>query len=466
MLDRLIALLGPHGHWGYAVIFLGATLEASAFLGLVVPGETLVVFGGFLAAHGSFDVWRLVVVVSIGAVIGDSIGYELGRRLGRPWLLRYGHRFGLYPVHLERVDGFFARHGGKTIFLGRFVGLLRAVAPFVAGASRMPYRSFLPYNLLGGVLWSLSFVLLGYFVGESWQAAERWIGRASAIVGGAALFVFALAWLWRWLSRHEAVVRRRWADVLGHPWMVAVRRRFAPQLAFVRARLSPEAYLGLHLTVGALVLAAAAWSFGVIAQDVVRGQPLTVIDVQLSAWLHAHSTPRLTAVMRFVSDVGAPPVALGMAALVALLLLWRRYWYWLLALVLTVPGGLLLNVFLKIAFHRQGPGFQGSVPTLTGYSFPSSHTLAAAVLYGVLAAFGVWTLRAWRWRVLVVLVAGSLVVLIGFSRLYLGAHYPSDVLAAAAEGLAWLALCLTAVDTLRRRRRGLRIAAARAATQP
>src|SRR5919109_2460442 len=146
MLDALVTRVSGLGSWGYLVLFLGVTAECAAFLGVLVPGETLVVFGGVLAASGSLDLRVLLGVVCLGAILGDSLGYELGRRLGRPWLLRYGRWVGLRERHLAQAEAFFVRHGGKTILLGRFVGVLRALAPFIAGASVMPYRRFLPYN--------------------------------------------------------------------------------------------------------------------------------------------------------------------------------------------------------------------------------------------------------------------------------------------------------------------------------
>lgn len=450
MLDRLIELVSRLDHWGYLIIFLGATLEAAAFLGLIVPGESLVLLGGFLASRGLLDPYDLVFVVAVGAIIGDSIGYELGRHLGRPWLIRYGRWIGLRPAHLERVDDFFARHGGKTIFLGRFIGFLRALAPFVAGSSRMRYRQFLPYNVAGGILWSITFVLLGYFLGASWHVAERWIGHASVIVGGALLLVIALVWLWRWLVRHESGIKRQWMDLLNRPRLIALRRRFAHQLAFVQARLSPEGYLGLHLTLGALVLIGATWLFGGIAEDIVDKDPLVIVDTQVAAWLHARATPLLTTFMLVITHLHSTLAVSIIAFVVALLLLYRRSWYWLLALVLAVPGGMLLNVLLKLAFHRTRPAFDNPILTLRTYSFPSGHTMAATVLYGVLAALVVSKIQTWRWRVLAILVACFMILLVGFSRIYLGAHYLSDVLGAMAEGLAWLALCLTAVETVRR----------------
>jgi undecaprenyl-diphosphatase len=137
-------------------------------------------------------------------VIGDSIGYELGRRLGRPWLLRRGARLGFHRDRIAAVDEFFERHGGKAVLIGRFIGFLRALAPFVAGSSLMPYSRFLAYNVAGGVLWSTACVLLGYFLGAAWPIAERWVGRAGLVAGLAALA--AAAW---WLRRRQRRHRRR-----------------------------------------------------------------------------------------------------------------------------------------------------------------------------------------------------------------------------------------------------------------
>src|SRR2546427_7108515 len=130
-----------------------------------------------------------------------------------------------------------------------------------------------------------------------------------------------------------------------------------------------------------------AWLFGGIAEDVVHGDPLTAVDVGVSGWLHARTAPQLIAVMRVVTKLGTTVFVNSAALLVALLLLWRRQWYWLLTLVLAVPGGMLLNLLLKSAFHRHRPSFNDPILTLTSYSFPSGHTMAATVFYGVLATF-------------------------------------------------------------------------------
>jgi undecaprenyl-diphosphatase len=156
--------------------------------------------------------------------------------------------------------------------------------------------------------------------------------------------------------------------------------------------------------------------------------------------------------MFVATELGGWAVVTGVTVATALLVAWMRRWHWLLALALVVPGGALLNELMKIAFQRARPKFDAPILALTSYSFPSGHTMIATLLYGFLAVFVVQVVHGRRWRVAAVLASAGLVALVGLSRIYLGAHYLSDVLAAAAAGVVWLVLCLTAVETLRYRR--------------
>lgn len=449
MLDHLIHLISLIGSWNYLVIFVILALECQALIGLFMPGESLVLAAGFLTEQGIFDPSVLIPVIATASILGDSIGYGLGHYLGLGWLIQHGRRFGLRQEHLDRVDRFFARHGGKVAFVSHFTHLMRSLTPFVAGASRMNYWQFLVFNAAGCIVWATTFVMLGYFVGASWRMAAKWIGHASEIIGVAILFAIALGWFWRWLVRHEVDVKRRWQAVAEHPGVVALRSRFAPQLDFLRDRLSPQSYMGLQLTIGILFLVAASWLFGGIAEDVVHGDPLTVIDKDIAEWLHARTTPGMLAVMQFVTDLASSVWVAGVASFTALVLFWNRYWYRLLTFALVVPGGMVLASLLKMVFHRSRPNFVDSIINFQGYSFPSGHTMAATLLYGILAVFGVMAIDGWRWRVRIIFSACVIVLLVGFSRMYLSAHYLSDVLGAVSVGLAWLALCLIAVHTFR-----------------
>jgi undecaprenyl-diphosphatase len=136
MIERLLHIISILGHWGYLIIFIAAFLESSAFMGLLVPGESVVALSGFLASQGYLEIGDLLWVVSLGAVLGDSVGYGLGKAIGRGYFERHKRLLFLKEKHLRRVDAYFQQHGGKIVFFGRFVGFLRAMAPFAAGMLR------------------------------------------------------------------------------------------------------------------------------------------------------------------------------------------------------------------------------------------------------------------------------------------------------------------------------------------
>ena len=215
MVDYVADIARQLGPWAYLIVYLVVMLECQPLLGLFMPGETLVVASGFLAREGVFDLKILIVVIAAAAVIGDTIGYELGRRLGRGWLQHYGHWFGVRENHLARVDAFFVRHGGKSVFFSHFLHLLRALMPFMAGAGRVPYLRFAFYNTLGCILWATIFVVLGYFFGQSWELLHRWAGRAGAVLGAFVFFLLALGWIWGWIARNEMELWKRWQHVLA-----------------------------------------------------------------------------------------------------------------------------------------------------------------------------------------------------------------------------------------------------------
>jgi len=180
------------GAWTYALVGGMAFLETGAFVGLVAPGETAVVLGGVVAAHGEVSLPVMLLVVWLSAALGDLVSYMLGRKLGRPFLVQRGPRLGVTPDRLARVESFFDKHGPKAILVGRFVGIVRAVAPFLAGASGMRLRTFLPWSLLGTAAWAATFTLVGYVFSESFSSAAEITTRAA--LGLAVVAALALAW--------------------------------------------------------------------------------------------------------------------------------------------------------------------------------------------------------------------------------------------------------------------------------
>jgi len=150
------------------LVFLLPALEASAFVGFIIPGEIGVILGGVLANQHKLALWAALVAGIAGAVIGDSVGYEVGRRYGDQLLEKIPNRL-LKPKHIDRTKDLVARNGGRAVFIGRFTTALRVLVPGFSGMARIPYLKFLAYNAAGGILWTTGFVLLGYAAGSQYQ---------------------------------------------------------------------------------------------------------------------------------------------------------------------------------------------------------------------------------------------------------------------------------------------------------
>lgn len=185
-------LLGVAPLYVYLVVGILVFLEDAVFVGFVLPAEIAVVVGGVSASQGRTDVVVLCVVVVVAAIVGDSVGYEVGKKLG-PRLLRM-RILASRLDQLDRARGFLARRGGSAVFLGRFTAFFRAVMPALAGIAEMPYRRFLPWNAVGGIVWGVAFTLLGYFAGNSYQAVASKVGTGVAVVIATIVVVALVVW--------------------------------------------------------------------------------------------------------------------------------------------------------------------------------------------------------------------------------------------------------------------------------
>ena len=177
----------------FVVVGLLVFVEDALFVGFVVPGETAAVVGGVYASRGEASVVWMCVVVVLAAIVGDSVGYEVGKKFG-PRLLAMK----MLDKRRDKLAGaqdFLARRGGSAVFLGRFLAFFRAVMPALAGMSNMPYRRFLPWNAVGGLVWGTAFVLLGFFAGNSYQAVASKVGTGLAI--GVTVVVVLAIIVWR-----------------------------------------------------------------------------------------------------------------------------------------------------------------------------------------------------------------------------------------------------------------------------
>jgi membrane-associated protein len=177
-----------------AFILVGVVVfaEDALFVGFVIPGETAAVIGGVVASRGNANVVLMAVIVVVAAILGDSVGYEIGKRFG-PRLLET-KLLRKQRAKLDEAQDFLRRRGGVAVFLGRFVAFFRAVMPALAGSSRMPYPRFVAWNAAGGLVWGIAFVMLGYFAGNSYQAIAKTVGRDITAVAAIVLVLALIGW--------------------------------------------------------------------------------------------------------------------------------------------------------------------------------------------------------------------------------------------------------------------------------
>ena len=405
-------LISLFARYGYLLIF-GAVLLENA--GVPSPGHTVMLAGGALAQQRHLWLPLVIATGALAAIVGDNIGYIIGRRGGRALLDKYGHHFFVTPETIDKAERFFEQHGPKAVFLARFITGLQTVGALLAGVSRMRWWPFFGWNLLGAITWATIYALLGYLFGASWQVLARWVGHAGLFL--AALVAIGAGIL---ILRHRSWIERQVDKYL------------------------PAALNKRQAAIGLVALANAAL-FTKIAEDVVNRES-TRFDRAVSLWVHGFDTPALDAVMRLFSFIGSFPV-IAVVTLVVLIWCWRRTDRSAFAGMVGVFAiDETLNFALKHLFERSRPDLFQEIETLHSYSFPSGHAMAAAAVWGMIAV--VIARLAPRMRLWIAVSAFALILLIGLSRVYLGVHWVTDVLAGYAAGatilfagILWLEFC-------------------------
>ena len=221
---------------------------------------------------------------------------------------------------------------------------------------------------------------------------------------------------------------------------------------FLKARLEPRAYLGLHLTVGLILGAAGIWIFGAVLDAILDNATMVRWDIAIDAFIHAHMAPSALPYVSATTQFGGP-IAMGALGVVGAVVLWRaKRRDVLVGWIAAFAGGAIIDEALKMAVHRSRPTYGAAFVQAGSFSFPSGHAMGSMIGYGML----LWTIFIfWHpkrvWRVLIYLFASLLVLAIGLSRIFLGVHYPSDVGGGWAAAVAWLAVCITGVNIARHR---------------
>jgi len=431
------------GKWTYALVGVIAFAETGAFIGLIAPGEFTVLLGGVIAGQGTINIFVLIAIVWACTLSGDSLSFFLGRRLGRNFMIKHGPRFRITPERLAQVDKHFEKRGGSTVLVGRFVGFVRPIAPFIAGTSGMAYKRFLPYSVVGTGIWGPGLCVLGYIFWQSFDQVTKIAGRATLVF---TVLVAIGVGVWQLRKRLRDPEQRArimgWLERQGERPLLrpvaAMVRVAAPRARFLVERLTPGA-LGLEFTSALAVTGVAVYTF--VAYTVTfAGDPnlLTPADSSLLDLADRTKSSTIVDIVKVYTDLGSLPVTGTFVLIGAIALGVRRRPVELIGLV---AGFIVLVIAIHVtkgAIDRPRPS--GSLIDTVGSSFPSGHS-GYSTAYVAMAVIGWRVVPGFARRALVVLAAVLLAASIGLSRIYLRAHYWSDVAGGWALGGAIFGLC-------------------------
>lgn len=378
-------------HYGDAAVFTGLILE---YIGFPVPGETMMTFLGYLSGKGlEYAVFISLTASISGAFIGSSLAWLIGRKYGENIILKYGKYVHITKEKLDTTGESFKKHKILLLVFGRYIPGVRHIVPYLAGISGLSAPAFASYNLLSSVIWCISFIGLGYFLGEKWTVVEELIKTYSLILVLLLVFIFVV---FKFFNKHKKVI-----------FAVAF-----PMLIFVK-----------------------------LSEDLIRKE-LSVFDTSIYHYISMHISDKLTDFMKVISFLGSGLVLVLITAS-GILVFWKdakmSYYVRMIAANLLISS--VLSELFKIVFHRERPDILRLVE-ISGFSFPSAHAMIGLSFYGFIAFLFFRNLKS-AWKYPVAAIFSILVLSIGISRIYLGVHYASDVLAGFSAGFAWLVVFAT-----------------------
>jgi membrane protein DedA with SNARE-associated domain/membrane-associated phospholipid phosphatase len=440
------------GQYGYVLVAVFLTIEAA---GVPIPGETALVTAAALAGRGTLSLVGVIIAGCLGTILGGHAGFWLGVRGGHAAARKHGKWIGLNETRLAQTHKFFEQYGSKTVALGRFVAFLRSFVGLFAGISGMPLRTFAVYNAVGGVVWVLTFSILGYVFGRNLPRLIHYIGRVSLLLAILIALVAGLVFLWRWFDRNRqtfvASLDERYERQSTTARMSALRRRHPFAWRLVSGRYAQSQYLAVHLFIGFALCLAVIAIFASITEGLVESSPLTRFDVVVAARLRESVTPDALGIFGFLSSLGGRGAMTLLLFGGAFVFALRRRGLETIGWCAAFMGGALLDASLRLVVRRSELPFADIVLLDWGTGLASGHVLGVVVGFGMLAYLILPFSRRPIVRSLVLALAISLVAAITISRLYLGQHFVSDASAGIAAGLIWLATCVSGIEIARQR---------------
>jgi len=433
-MDTLSHSLLTHPERGLWITFFVAFLESLPLLGTIFPGAIFMTVIGMLAGRGLIGFMDMIIISTIGAFVGDILGFWLGRA--------FHEKLPSWPIFrkrqhwLEKGEQFFQRHGGKGVLIGRFVGPIRSSVPMIAGLLQMGWQRFIPVALVAAIAWSIVYLLPGVLVGAislqlSTPQVTLFLVTALAVVA----LLWAIVWLCQRFFSYLSDLGNRFVASL---WFFFQRMYGARWV--VRVVTNKEDVKDYHQLTRLLIAFVLLLCVVVFTVHVFTNGTLTHLNHPVFFLLQSLHRPWLTKMLFGITMLGDKHAIAIATVIIMCVLAWQKHWRHVKYLAITMLFAFGSVMLFKLAFYEPRP--MGLAHPAHSSAFPSGHTTLSSVFYGVLAY---WTMQQVReqWRFWVKVAAFLLVGLVGLSRLYLGAHWVLDVMSGWCLGSAILLVSIT-----------------------
>ncbi len=382
---------------GYLLLFLITIVEGIPIIGQFVPGHTIVIISGFLSKLGILNLFVVIPVVSIGALLGDIIGFILGKKYGISLLEKLGPYFFVKKEYLDKILKLVKEHKAKAIIFGKYNPITRTLTPFMLGASGIHTKIFWIWDFIGVFIWSITSVLLGYVFGASYHIMSKVLGKYIFI---AVLIGILIVWGYRFINKQFHIFAKYELITLGFN------------------------LFGLYL-------------FFKTLQDAITDKVfLLELDVFVNNFFFIHSSEVLRDFMLIFTNIFSPTLITGISLVLIAYLIHKKNYYYSLISIFSLGGGYVFTFIIKNIVTRIRP--ENAFILVKGYSFPSGHAVASTIFFTLLIYFFIVKVKSMIVREILVVLCVLSIILTAFSRVYLGVHWLSDVLAGIGFGLFWV----------------------------
>lgn len=380
---------------GYFILFATTIFEGIPLLGMLVPGHVAIMAGGFVAKIGTLNLFYVILISFVGALIGDYIGYYIGSKYGMSFINRLRPYLFISDSHIDRANNLLSKHTGKALIIGRFTPATRALMPFLVGVSHVEQKKFWLFNIVGGFSWVFSSVMIGYIFGSAYHIVSGYIGKLLFI---SILISLLVIWGYKFINSRFHIFKKYELFTL----IINI-------ISFI--------------------------SFAFVLDKLVKGSFQLNFDVYISLLMQnfTKSHSFIVQLANFASTIGSVYGMTFIATIVGIYFTYKKKWRSALVIICSAYVTAIISGFLKTTFMSPRP--VNSLIALTDPSFPSSHaSMATAVIFALLYLFAP-KIHSWIKREIVIVVASVVAITIGLSRLILNVHWFSDVLAGWALGL-------------------------------